>query len=246
MKIVVVGGMKKADFLIESLLAKNHKVLAIHDDLDFCKKLSRTYGVTAVYGDGSNPKILEESHIEGFDLLIALTPSDTIPVYEDKKTFEEAQTVADELNAMAYGGYTDWRLPTIKELQGIVDYRNAPEFNGKPAINTDYFQVTSFINEQGEEDYPYFWSSTTHASYRNSTMSNVGNAVAYQTYGRALGYFVNRWIDVHGAGAQRSDPKSTDMSNYKLITINGIEGYSFGPQGDAVRGMNYVRLVRDL
>jgi len=38
-------------------------------------------------------------------------------------------------------------------------------------------------------------------------MDNVGNAAAYQTFGRALGYFVNRWIDVHGAGAQRSDPK---------------------------------------
>lgn len=45
------------------------------------------------------------------------------------------------------------------------------------------------------------------------------------------------WIDVHGAGSQRSDPKSGDPSIY----ANG-----HGPQGDAIRIYNYVRLVRDL
>ena len=44
-------------------------------------------------------------------------------------------------------------------------------------------------------------------------------------------------MDVHGAGAQRSDPKEGDPSEY-------FEGN--GPQGDAVRINNYVRLVRDV
>ncbi len=44
------------------------------------------------------------------------------------------------------------------------------------------------------------------------------------------------WVDVHGAGSQRSDPKSGDASIY----ANG-----HGPQGDVVRIYNYVRLVRD-
>ena len=43
------------------------------------------------------------------------------------------------------------------------------------------------------------------------------------------------WADVHGAGAQRSDPKSGDASEY----ANG-----FGPQGDARRINNMVRPVR--
>ncbi len=45
------------------------------------------------------------------------------------------------------------------------------------------------------------------------------------------------WIDVHGAGAQRSDPKAGDPEEFS-------EGH--GPQGDAVRIYNYVRLVRNL
>ncbi len=160
-------------------------------------------------------------------------------------TWEDALAWVQGKNSEKYLGYDNWRLPTIKELNSIVDYSNAPEYNNKPAINTDYFETTSIINEQGEGDYPYFWSSTTHVSYRNSGMDNVGKAAAYQAFGRALGYFANRWIDVHGAGAQRSDPKNTDMSMYTPVTVNGIIGYSFGPQKDAVRALNFVRLVRD-
>jgi hypothetical protein len=44
------------------------------------------------------------------------------------------------------------------------------------------------------------------------------------------------WYDVHGAGAQRSDPKSGDSADWP--TGNG-------PQGDAIRIYNMVRLVRD-
>jgi len=44
------------------------------------------------------------------------------------------------------------------------------------------------------------------------------------------------WIDVHGAGAQRSDPKAGDPSAWPT---------GHGPQGDAIRIDNYVRLVRD-
>jgi hypothetical protein len=160
-------------------------------------------------------------------------------------TWKDALAWAQTKNSENFLGYNDWRLPTVKELQSIVDYSNAPDYNGKPAINTDYFHMTSITNEQGEEDYPYFWSSTTHVSYRDSTLNHVGKAAAYQTFGRAIGYFANRWIDVHGAGAQRSDPKNTDMSKFQKIIINGVTGYSFGPQGDGVRALNYVRLVRD-
>jgi hypothetical protein len=50
-----------------------------------------------------------------------------------------------------------------------------------------------------------------------------------------MGYMNGAWVDVHGAGAQRSDPKSGDPASYP----NGR-----GPQGDAIRISNYVRVVR--
>lgn len=45
------------------------------------------------------------------------------------------------------------------------------------------------------------------------------------------------WIDVHGAGAQRSDAKTGNPANFPT---------GFGPQGDAIRIYNYVRLVRNI
>lgn len=44
------------------------------------------------------------------------------------------------------------------------------------------------------------------------------------------------WIDVHGAGCQRSDPKTGSPDDYPT---------GYGPQGDAIRIDNYVRCVRD-
>jgi hypothetical protein len=43
------------------------------------------------------------------------------------------------------------------------------------------------------------------------------------------------YVDVHGAGAQRSDPKTGDPAMFP---------HGRGPQGDVIRIYNYVRLVR--
>jgi hypothetical protein len=68
-------------------------------------------------------------------------------------------------------------------------------------------------------------------NYRNS--NGMGNG-AYVAFGRSLGDMDGQWRDVHGAGSQRSDPKSGNPANYPT---------GFGPQGDAIRINNYVRLV---
>jgi len=129
---------------------------------------------------------------------------------------------------MDYAGYTDWRLPNAKELQSLVDYTRSPDTTGSAAISP-IFACTRIRNEAGQSDYGHYWTSTTHVSQRG------GSRAAYIAFGRALGYMRNRWMDVHGAGCQRSDTKSGDESTLP-------KGH--GPQGDAQRINNYVRLVR--
>ncbi len=153
------------------------------------------------------------------------------------------------MNLSNYLGHSDWRLPNVKELQSIVNYSNAPDYNGLPAIDTNYFVCTGITNEAGQPDFPYYWTATTHGGY--STSNTGGGDADYVAFGRALGWPSTnpKWVDVHGAGAQRSDPKNGPPYPYattKTVITNGVTytGYSFGPQGDAIRGFNFVRLVR--
>lgn len=146
-------------------------------------------------------------------------------------------------DALAYcststtGEYTDWRLPDAKELQSIVDYTRSPNTTNSAALH-ELFNATSFTNEGGQADYGFYWSSTTHKSFIDK------KSAVYISFGRSLGYMNNDWKDVHGAGAQRSDPKDITTADTTQYTV--FEGaYSRGPQGDVVRGLNYVRCVRN-
>lgn len=138
-------------------------------------------------------------------------------------------------DALAYAenltlaGHDDWRLPNAKELQSIVDYSRSPATSKTAAIDP-IFDITAIKDPEGEAQYPYFWSSTTHLDGRNPFDSAV-----YVAFGAAQGKMHGRLMDVHGAGAQRSDPKNGDPRDYPEY---------FGPQGDVRYVFNYVRCVR--
>jgi hypothetical protein len=143
--------------------------------------------------------------------------------------WQQALVWVQQRNAENYLGHSDWRLPNAKELQSIVDYTRSPDTTSSAAIDP-LFTCTQVTNEAGQADYPYYWSGTTHAS-----ANGMGSAAVYIAFGRAMGYMNSSWVDVHGAGAQRSDPKTGDPAEYSR---------GRGPQGDAVHINNFVRMVR--
>ncbi len=142
--------------------------------------------------------------------------------------WEAALAWVQQRNVERYLGHDDWRLPQAKELQSIVDYTRSPAID-------PIFQLTRL--EDGE--YPFFWSGTTHL---DGPPDRRGTAAVYLCFGRALGWMRQppgrgeyRLLDVHGAGAQRSDPKRGDPAAFP---------HGRGPQGDVVRINHFVRLVR--
>jgi hypothetical protein len=89
-------------------------------------------------------------------------------------------------------GYSDWRLPNVKELQSIVDYSGI-----FPAIDTTYFNITSFNHADGRLDYPFFWTST-------SAFFGTDRPTYTHAWYVAFGYGVGKsGHDLHGAGSVR-------------------------------------------
>lgn len=139
---------------------------------------------------------------------------------------------------LSFAGHNDWRLPDAKELQSIVDYSRSPGTTSSAAINALFNCTQITVEDSTTLDYPFYWTSTTHENISGTP----GSAACYVAFGKAYGWMelppgsgiYNFW-DVHGAGAQRSDPKTGDPASYP---------YGFGPQGDVIRIYNYVRPVR--
>jgi hypothetical protein len=147
------------------------------------------------------------------------------------RDWEEALAYAENLQL---AGYDDWRLPNAKELQSIVDYSRSPDKTGSPAIDP-VFYVTEITDPEGTGgQFPYFWTSTTHL---DGPPDRKYTHAAYLAFGKAQGLMSGVLLDVHGAGAQRSDPKSGNPGDYPQY---------FGPQGDVRYVFNHARAVRDM
>ncbi len=94
-----------------------------------------------------------------------------------KYTWAQARSVfIARLNTASFGGFSDWRLPTVEELSFIVD-------NGRydPAVNPAYFPNTRPS---------FYWSATPDAVSTNSAWCMAfGNGRGYSGY-KSSGYNV--------------------------------------------------------
>lgn len=149
---------------------------------------------------------------------------------DGKLNWQQALAWAEGL---AFAGHSDWRLPNAKELQSIVDYTRSPDTTQSAAISK-IFACTPQQNPAGKSDFGSYWTGTTHKRLGR------GDTAAYLSFGRSQGWMRDprggmSLLDVHGAGAQRSDPKAGDPSRFP---------HGRGPQGDVIGIYNLVRPVR--
>lgn len=141
-----------------------------------------------------------------------------------RKNWQDALIYAKKANL---AGYDDWRLPNVKELQSIVKYDgNVGEF---PAIDTRFFTLSG---DNSIKDPMWVWTNTTQGDFKYSA--------DYIAFGKAFSKKSSEaeiYYDWHGAGAQRSDPKSGTPADYEMASENAT---------DLVMTKNYVLLVRNV
>ncbi len=105
------------------------------------------------------------------------TDDDSVHDKDNKYNWYDAQDVfIAQLNSSNFGGHSDWRLPTIKELASIVDYGKY-----KPSINTDFFPHTMWSE---------YWSSTPNSCYPGVAWYVLFGTGDDSNYGKPNSYYV--------------------------------------------------------
>jgi len=153
--------------------------------------------------------------------------------------WEAALAWVQAKNRENYHGHNDWRLPSVRELQSIVDYVRLPEAaastNVATAINP-LFRCTPITNQEGNVDCPYYWTST---SCYHGPSNREYRSAWYVAFGRSQSPAGN---DGPGANRQRSRlVAEAGATRYDAKVKGGSGG---GPGGGGERIDNYVRLVR--
>ncbi len=190
------------------------------------------YGQDAQYMGNAPSYTLSDDGLTVYDNVTGLTWTQSPDLdgdgdvdADDKLTFDEAQDYPDTLNAQNYGGYSDWRVPTIKELYSLIDFRGTdppPEGNSTagliPFIDTDYFAFAYGDTAAGERIIDSQWVTNTLYVADSNMMFGVNFAD-----GRIKGY-----------GLMSPDPRQGEKTFYvRLCRGNTSYGTnSFVDNGD--------------
>ena len=76
MRILIIGAGESGSNLAETLCADGHDLVVVDRDADLLAALEARLDLMTVQGDGANPGVLEQAHVDKADLVVALTNHD--------------------------------------------------------------------------------------------------------------------------------------------------------------------------
>jgi hypothetical protein len=149
--ISVFTGTASAQYWSATTSGSNAFILAFQTGTISRTTQSASYNVRCVQGDSSADIWPSDYILVNSDTAFHQSTGLTWQRVDDNvsRTWENALTYCEGL---PLGGFDDWRLPNIRELQTIVDYSTA-----SPTIDTSVFPGTNYGSGQ------QYWSSTTSA-----------------------------------------------------------------------------------
>lgn len=157
----------------------------------------------------------------------------SIPI-PDKMTYDEAVAYCDSLQL---AGYSDWRLPNLKELFSISDFGK-----GWPYLDTTYFKLASGIVDKSEQ----YWSSVRYVGVTVEGQNNAAFGVNHVT-GHIKAYSaasdMGMGIPVDSAGAQGSMPPAGAMPPAGTMPAD-TTGAMMPPAGTVNMGSPLAKHVR--
>jgi hypothetical protein len=125
------------------------------------------YGQDAQFADLPSSYVVSDDGLTVLDNVTGLTWQQG---YASRKSWTAAKATAASLNSARFGGYSDWRLPTIKELYSLWDASA-----GWPYLDTEFFAYDPQSSPHG-----ICWSSTPSAGLLESTDDpETGAQMAY-------------------------------------------------------------------
>jgi len=143
MHIVIIGAGQVGSFLARNL-SHEHDIVIIEKELETATRLQESLDVLIINGDGDNPEVLKEAHIEKADVILAVSGD-------------------DKTNILASSYSASIGVPKIVVRIRDVDYLEYPKILEKAEVDVVNpgaiisEKITSLINS------PFAWKSETLA-----------------------------------------------------------------------------------
>ena len=138
--------------------------------LIFISMLVLVVGLSTGISFGADDKRFIFSDLTAQDKKTGLMWTRDANIAGEAMTWYNAFKFIEKLNKQKYAGYSDWRLPTIKELETLTNYAKSQG----DGVYYELFNRIGFRNVQ-----PGYWSSTssvTHTAY-GWLVNMLGNSV---------------------------------------------------------------------